>query len=180
MNKQQIVKWIKKNERQAKVFIIGFYGFVMLLLFAYHPHDFASFYNEQVLSQTKSNYKAGKVCQIEDYVLYKFEEPLIVPFLQVFINGYYGLYRVYDIMYMDKSGKKSKFFTYKWPLTYGLDVIPEDVYFVIEESLDVITIYYDKEPVDGFNVEKNPFSKKIQFKFLSDLKSVRSVEGACY
>lgn len=180
MNTQQIVKWIKNNEREAKVFVIGFYGFIMLLQFACHPQDFSSAYSEQVLSQTKSNYKAGKVCQIEDYKLYKLEEPLIVPFLQVFINGYYGLYRVYDIMYMDKSGEKSKFFTYKCPLTYGLDVIPEDVHFVIEESLDVITIYYDKEPVGGFNVEKNPFSKKIQFKFLKDTKGVRAEEGACY
>ena len=134
MNKQSIVEWIKKNERQAKVFIIGFYGFVMLLMFASYPRDFSSFYNERELSQTKSNYKTGNVCQIEDYKLYKFEEPLIVPFWQVFINGFYGLYRVYDIMYVNKSGEKSKFFTYKCPLTYGLDVVPEDVHFVIEES----------------------------------------------
>jgi hypothetical protein len=180
MNKQQIVEWIKKNERQAKVFIIGFYGFVMLLMFACYPQNFTPDDNERVLSQTKSNHKKGNVCQIEDYKLYKFEEPLVVPFLQVFINGLYGLYRVYDIMYVNKSGEKSKFFTYKCPLTYGLDVIPEDVYFVIEESLDVITIYYDKEPVGGFNVEKNPFSKKIQFKFLKDTKGVRAEEGACY
>ncbi len=180
MDKQSIVEWIKKNEREAKVFIIGFYGFVMLLMFAFYPRDFSSFYNERELSQTKSNYKTGNVCQIEDYKLYKFEEPLIVPFWQVFINGFYGLYRVYDIMYVNKSGEKSKFFTYKCPLTYGLDVVPEDVHFVIEESLDVVTIYYEKEPVGGFKVEKNPFSKKIQFKFLRDTKGVRVNEGACY
>ena len=180
MNKQSIVEWIKKNERQAKVFIIGFYGFVMLLLYACHPPDFTPVDNERVLAYTKANQKKGIGCQIEGYKLSKLEEPLVVPFLQVFINGYYGLYRVYDVMYVNKSGEKSKFFTYKCPLTYGLDVIPEDVHFVIEESLDVITIYYDKEPVGGFNVEKNPFSKKIQFKFLKDTKGVRAEEGACY
>ena len=180
MNKQSIVEWIKKNEKQAKVFIIGFYGFVMLLLYVCHPRDFTPVDNERVLAYTKANQKEGIGCQIEGYKLSKLEEPLVVPFLQVFINGYYGLYRVYDIMYVNESGEKRKFLTYKCPLTYGLDVIPEDIDFVIEETSDVITVYYEKEPVDGFKVENNPFSKEIQFKFLSDLENVRAVEGACF
>ena len=57
MDKQSIVEWIKKNERQAKVFIIGVYGFVMLLLFACHPRDFTPVDNERVLAYTKSNQK---------------------------------------------------------------------------------------------------------------------------
>ena len=104
----------------------------------------------------------------------------MVLYLQLFIHGYYVLYRVYDFMYVNKSGEKRKFFTYKCPLTYGLDVIPEDIDFIIEETSDVITVYYEKEPVDGFKVENKPFSKEIQFKFLSDLENVRTVEGACF
>ena len=51
---------------------------------------------------------------------------------------------------------------------------------VVVETSDLITIFYNKEPVDGFFIEKNPFSKKILFVFKSRLSELKHKEGVCF
>ena len=66
------------------------------------------------------------------------------------------------------------------PFTYGLDVPVEETSLLFEETRDAIKIYYDKEPVGGFVVENNPFSKKILFEQKSNFNDIVRTDEACY
>lgn len=118
-------------------------------------------------------------CKIEGKRISKYGENVEVPFWQLFISGFHGIFRIYHILYETESKEKNGFITYKFPLTSGVGAIVEDTDLVIEESFNQITIYYDKAPIDGFLIEKNPFSKNIVFKQKSDLTDIKAKEGSC-
>jgi hypothetical protein len=65
-------------------------------------------------------------------------------------------------------------------MTYGVGAVSENSDFVIKESSDSITIYYNKEPVDGFNIEQNPFSKKLKIERKNKLYDLMNMYGNCY
>jgi len=76
--------------------------------------------------------------------------------------------------------KKTNIITFKNPIDYRWDAISGISDFVVVESSDYITLYYDKEPVDGFVIENNPFAKNIQFVQMDNLQKVKEMDDACF
>ena len=125
------------------------------------------------LQKTAKN-KQPIACRIEGKRLFLFGEDVHVPYF-----SFKAEYRVYHILYENESDRKS-IATYKFPLTYGIGAVDENADFVIIESEEFVAFYYNRKPVDGFNVVQNPFSKKILFEQRDDLFDLIKNDGACY
>ena len=80
----------------------------------------------------------------------------------------------------NKKTARKNIATYKFPLTYGIGAVHENSDFVIIESEESVTFYYSREPVDGFTIEQNPFSKKIKFEHTDKFFDLWEKEGVCY
>ena len=170
---------MKSAERGIKIFITLFFIFLMLLEYSCENGGRYSVMKEKQL--VEDMFKEKKIeCEIAAKEMSWLEEPIDVSFWKVFILGYHGMYRVYDVLYTNELGRKNKFITYKFPFTYGLDVPVEETSLLFEETRDAIKIYYDKEPVGGFVVENNPFSKKILFEQKSNFNDIVRTDEACY
>lgn len=115
----------------------------------------------------------GESCITQNEKLAVLGEDVKTSFLRLFVNGPYGIYRVYKIFYVNSKEEKIHIATYEFPLTLGIGAIDEDTELFAETSHDVIKIYYTDEPVKSFTIEKNPFSKKILFVRKGDLSNLR-------
>ena len=93
------------------------------------------------------------ICNIEGKRIFLFGEDTNVPYF-----SFKDEYRVYHILSEDSSNKEY-IATYKFPMTYGVGAIAENTDIAIVETQENITIYYSREPVGGFIIEQNPFSK---------------------
>lgn len=120
------------------------------------------------------NLKKPIACRIEGKRLFLLGDDVHVPYF-----SFKEEYRVYHILYENDSGRKN-IATYKFPLTYGIGAVDENTDFVIIESEESVTFYYSREPVDGFTVEQNPFSKKIKFEHTDKFFDLWKKEGVCY
>ena len=108
------------------------------------------------------------------------EENVEIPFPLIYFDlGIRKLYRVYRFIYA-KESEKNFFGTYRFPVTTGIGAIHEDPDMVIDETSDLITIFYNKEPVDGFFIEKNLFSQKLLFVLKPNLSELKNKDGVCY
>ena len=136
--------------------------------------------DEKMIIGENANDEKKINCEFDKKRILWLEEPVDMPYWKIFIWGYHGMYRVYDVLYENELGKTTKLFTYKFPFTYGLDVLAENTFFLIEESHDLIKIYYDRKPVDGFIIDNNPFSKRIIFQYMSNLDDVERKDHMCY
>ena len=114
------------------------------------------------------------ICNIEGKRIFLFGEDTNVPYF-----SFKDEYRVYHILSEDSSNKEY-IATYKFPMTYGVGAIAENTDIAIVETQGNITIYYSHEPVGGFIIEQNPFSKKLRTEFRDRLFDIKSVDGACY
>ena len=114
------------------------------------------------------------ICNIEGKRIFLFGEDTNVPYF-----SFKDEYRVYHILSEDSSNKEY-IATYKFPMTYGVGAIAENTDIAIVETQENITIYYSHEPVGGFIIEQNPFSKKLRTEFRNRLFDIKSVDGACY
>ena len=114
------------------------------------------------------------ICNIEGKRIFLFGEDTNVPYF-----SFKDEYRVYHILSEDSSNKEY-IATYKFPMTYGVGAIEENTDIAIVETQENITIYYSREPVGGFIIEQNPFSKKLRTEFHDRLFDIKSVDGACY
>lgn len=114
------------------------------------------------------------ICNIEGKRIFLFGEDTNVPYF-----SFKDEYRVYHILSEDSSNKEY-IATYKFPMTYGVGAIAENTDIAIVETQENITIYYSREPVGGFIIEQNPFSKKLRTEFHDQLFDIKSVDGACY
>ena len=114
------------------------------------------------------------ICNIEGKRIFLFGEDTNVPYF-----SFKDEYRVYHILSEDSSNKEY-IATYKFPMTYGVGAIAENTDITIVETQENITIYYSHEPVGGFIIEQNPFSKKLRTEFRDRLFDIKSVDGACY
>jgi hypothetical protein len=130
--------------------------------------------------QKNPKYKKTVACRIEDKRVAIFEDDLDVSIFQLYFDFTTTLYRVYHFFVEEKLGERRVFITYKFPMTYGVGAVSENSDFVIKESSDSITIYYNKEPVDGFNIEQNPFSKKLKIERKNKLYDLMNMYGNCY
>lgn len=137
-----------------------------------------------VVLQNLSKYKNPITCKIEGMKMHIFGDDVDVPILpfyfqcfsRVFLNAPNKYYRVYHFILENET----VFVTYKFPLTMGVGAVDENSDFVIIESEESLTFYYNRKPVDGFTVEQKPFSKKIKFEYSDKLFDLKKEEGACY
>ena len=114
------------------------------------------------------------ICSIEGKRIFLFGENTNVPYF-----SFKDEYRVYHILFEDSTNKEY-IATYKFPLTYGVGAIAENTDIAIVEAQENITIYYSREPVGGFIIEQNPFSKKLRAEFRDQLFYIKSEDGTCY
>lgn len=143
-------------DRFVKIFILVVYGFFILL-----DYSCTGGGNFKYVDPYRPT------CIVENKETSRYIENMNVPYLRLFIKGTYGLYSVYHIYYKDENGERINFITYKFPFDYGLDVEMEDTGIFIEETPNAIKFYYNREPVGGFIIESNPFSKKIQMEYIN-------------
>ena len=138
-------------------------------------------YGEFHFKKKTSDGKQMERCVIEGKKLSVYEENVEADFWSrlYFSIGAKNLNRVYRFAYENES-EKEFFGTYQFPVTTGIGAIHENTGMVVVETSDLITIFYNKEPVDGFFIEKNPFSKKILFVFKSRLSELKRKEGVCF
>lgn len=170
--------FIRILEIIIKTSISLFCLFVMLLCyFCWNGGYFEGFEKEFFVRYSELKDEIS-VCEIEQNKISKFGETIDTAFLRLFVYGTHGLYRVYHIIYENSQGE-ANFLTYKFPLTLGIGAIVEDTDLVIEESVDAITIYYNRKPLNKFEIEHNPFSKKIKFEYKNDLSEMKKKEGSC-
>ena len=114
------------------------------------------------------------ICNIEEKRIFLWGEDTKVPYF-----SFKDEYRVYHILF-ENNVKKENIVTYKFPLTYGAGAIEENTDIVIVETQESITIYYNREPVGGFIVEQNPFSKKLRIEYRDRLFDLKREVGSCY
>lgn len=162
--------FFKRYEKQLKIFIISFYSFLLLLIFFCSNGGHFEFYHPE----------KEVFCIIDGKKVFTSLDDLKVPFLRFFIYGNQGMFCTYHLYYKDESGKKNNFITYKFPYKYGLDEKMETAFFVIEETSDMIKIYYNNEPAGGFEMGKNPFSKNILLEYKRNLDDILKTNGLCY
>ena len=144
----------------------------------YHDDGFGDY----ALTQNKG------ICKIDGKTIFYVAEGTYVPFFRllikgpakVYTNGLDGVLRVSHIFVENTAGEKTNIITFKNPIDYRWDAISGISDFVIVESSDYVTLYYDREPVDGFVIENNPFAKKIQFVQMDNLQKVKEMDNACF
>ena len=175
---------IRLFEKTVIIVVITYLFFYMLICFScwgagYHDDGFGDY----ALTQNKG------ICKIEGKTIFYVAEGTYVPFFRllikgpakVYTNGPDGLLRVSHIFIENTAGeKKTNIITFKNPIDYRWDAISGISDFVVVESSDYITLYYDKEPVDGFVIENNPFAKNIQFVQMDNLQKVKEMDDACF
>ena len=174
---------ISPFEIAAKFVIITCSFFYMLICFScwgagYHDDGFGG----NALAQNEG------ICKIEGKTIFYIAEGAYVPFFRLLIKGPAKVYtkgpdgvlRISHIFIENTSGEKVNIITFKNLIDYRWDAKNEISDFVIVESSDYITFYYDMEPIDGFVIESNPFAKNIQFVQTDNLRNFREMENACF
>ena len=161
---------VKSFEKFIKIFIIFAYTFFILLDYSCTGggnFKFSESYN-------------SPNCILENKKISVYPENINVPYLRLFIKGTRGIFVNYHVYYKNDLGEKNDILTYRFPFTYGLDVIMENTLIMVKETSDAIIIYYDKEPINGFVIKNNPFSKKVLLKYKSDLDELRKNGETCF
>lgn len=181
MDREFLKKIFEDVEKKAKVFITGFFVFSMALF--YYCEDGGHYAgSEEKPLYLHSTHQKDKVCQIEGKSLQKYSEDVDVNILRVFIMSSADIFRVHHIRYLDENSEKISFITFKFPLfsSGGIGATIDNTNLIILETAENVKIYYDKEPVGGFVVELNPFSKEIQFEYEKDLRNLRKMDNVCF
>lgn len=134
-------------------------------------------------------------CEIAGFRLYENMDTVDVSYLYIFLNGKRNLHYVYHLLYSSDESNKNILLTYKFPVSLygGRDQDVEYTNFLIEENDSLITINYNREPIDGFVIENNPFEKKIVMRYNSELDNsnillkyvdgkpeIKNVKDACF
>ena len=144
----------------------------------YHNDGFGDY----ALAQNKG------ICKIDGKTIFYVAEGTYVPFFRllimgpakVYTNGPDGVLRASHIFIENTAGEKTNIITFKNPIDYRWDAISGTSDFVIVESSDYVTLYYDLEPIDGFVIENNPFAKDIRFVQTDNLQKIKEMEDACF
>ena len=174
---------IKSFKKAVIIVVITCSFFYMLICFScwgagYHDDGFGDY----ALTQNKG------ICKIDGKTIFYVAEGTYVPFFRllikgpakVYTNGLDGVLRVSHIFVENTAGEKINIITFKNPIDYRWDAISGISDFVIVESSDYVTLYYDREPVDGFVIENNPFAKEIQFVQSVNLQKIKEMDNACF
>lgn len=167
---------IPKNEIKIKTFITVLFAFLLLgyYLFCGHGHEKSVINRYPIFCKSpynKSYFDHSRACKIDGNVLYTEMDSLDVPFLHLFVLDSYGIYETHHLKCINKNGEDVTILTYKEDYVWGMRE-RNPVRFWINESADSVKILYDPEPIGGFVVENNPFSKNfvIEKQDMNDLK----------
>lgn len=170
---------IRSAEIIIKTLICLYCLFFMLVCYScWHGGHFPGD-EQKTLSRQISFFEDVRVCEIEGKKISKFSESIDEPFLRIFLFGTKGLSWKYHIVY-EIDNENENFVTYEFPFTLGIGSIHENTGIIIEEKTDSIVIYYDREPSNGFEIEHNPFSKKVYFEQNSYLYVIKKRDNVCY
>jgi len=174
---------IRPFEKTVIIVVITCSFFYMLICFScwgagYHNDGFGDY----ALTQNKG------ICKIDGETIFYVAEGTYVPFFRllimgpakVYTNGPDGVLRASHIFIENTAGEKTNIITFKNPIDYRWDAISGTSDFVIVESSDYVTLYYDLEPIDGFVIENNPFAKDIQFVQTDNLQDLKKMKDACF
>ena len=167
---------IPKNEIKIKTFITVFFAFLLLgyYLFCGSGHEDSIKDRYPIFCKSpynKSYFDHSRACKIDGNVLYTEMDSLDVPFLHLFVLDSYGIYETHHLKCINKNGEDVTILTYKEDYVWGMRE-RNPVRFWIKESADSVKILYDPEPIGGFIVENNPFSKNfvIEKQNMNDIK----------
>ncbi|SHK99882.1 hypothetical protein [Fibrobacter sp. UWB12] len=167
---------IPKNEIKIKTFITVFFAFLLLgyYLFCGSGHEDSITNRYPIFCKSpynKSYFDHSRACKIDGNVLYTEMDSLDVPFLHLFVLDSYGIYETHHLKCVNKNGEDVTILTYKEDYVWGMRE-RNPVRFWIKETADSVKIFYDPEPVGGFIVENNPFSKNfvIEKQNMNDIK----------
>lgn len=167
---------IPKNEIKIKTFITVFFAFLLLgyYLFCGSGHEDRIKDRYPIFCKSpynKSYFDHSRACKIDGNVLYTEMDSLDVPFLHLFVLDSYGIYETHHLKCINKNGEDVTILTYKEDYVWGMRE-RNPVRFWIKESADSVKILYDPEPIGGFIVENNPFSKNfvIEKQNMNDIK----------
>ena len=115
---------VKSFEKFIKNFIIFAYTFFILLDYSCTGggnFKFSESYN-------------SPNCIVENKKISVYPENINVPYLRLFIKGTRGIFVNYHVYYKNDLGEKNDILTYRFPFTYGLDVIMEDTLIMVKKS----------------------------------------------
>lgn len=167
---------IPKNEIKIKTFITVFFAFLLLgyYLFCGSGHEDSIKDRYPIFCKSpynKSYFDHSRACKIDGNVLYTEMDSLDVPFLHLFVFDSYGIYETHHLKCINKNGEDVTILTYKEDYVWGMRE-RNPVRFWIKETADSVKILYDPEPIGGFIVENNPFSKNfvIEKQNMNDIK----------
>ena len=119
------------------------------------------------------------ICEIERKKVYINRDSLNISLFHLLFYGSRDAFYTYHLLYRNIEGEEINFLTYRIPFVFGIDVIPENIGLAIEDTKEKIIIYYDKEPVGGFSIDRNPFSKKIELRLEKEWVQKMKKEGLC-
>jgi hypothetical protein len=167
---------IPKNEIKIKKFITVFFAFLLLGYYFVSGGGHEDRIKDRYPIFCKSPYKKSYLdyfgaCRINGNVLYTEMDPLDVPFLHLFVFDSYGIYETHHLKCINKNGEDVTILTYKEDYVWGMRE-RNPVRFWIKESADSVKIFYDPEPIGGFIVENNPFSKSFVIE-KQDMKNLK-------
>ena len=167
---------IPKNEIKIKTFITVFFAFLLLgyYLFCGSGHEDSIKDRYPIFCKSpynKSYFDHSRACKIDGNVLYTEMDSLDVPFLHLFVLDSYGIYETHHLKCINKNGENVTILTYKEDYVWGMRE-RNPVRFWIKESADSVKILYDPEPIGGFIVENNPFSKSFVIE-KQDMKNLK-------
>lgn len=167
---------IPKKEIKIKTFITVFFAFLLLGYYFVcgggHEKSVTDRYPIFCKSPyNKSYFDNNRACKIDGNVLYTEMDSLDVPFLHLFVLDSYGIYETHHLKCVNKNGEDVTILTYKEDYVWGMRE-RNPVRFWIKETADSVKIFYDPEPIGGFIVENNPFSKNfvIEKQDMNDIK----------
>ncbi|MCQ2050090.1 MAG: hypothetical protein MJZ22_03685 [Candidatus Saccharibacteria bacterium] len=181
MDRDFLRKIFEDVEKKIKVFITVFFVFSMALFYSCEDGGHYAGSGEELL-YLHSSHQKKEVCRIEGMALSRFGEDVDANILRVFITSSLDIFRVHHIRVTDENGERINFIMFKFPLysAGGIDASIDNTNLLMLETEKFVKIYYDKEPVGGFVVEHNPFSKEIQFEFQKDLRTLRTLDNVCF
>lgn len=156
---------IPKNEIKIKTFIMVFFAFLLLGYYLFCGSGHEDSIKDRYPIFCKSPYKKSYLdyfgaCRINGNVLYTEMDSLDVPFLHLFVLDSYGIYETHHLKCINKNGEDVTILTYKEDYVWGMRE-RNPVRFWVKETADSVKIFYDPEPIGGFIVENNPFSKNF-------------------
>lgn len=116
-------------------------------------------------------------CEIEGKKMYTLTESNHPGFWECYFNRDYCVTYTRSLLY-EQEGQKQALIRYEYP---GHDLSGDSISLLlsIAEEDERIAIYYNHEPVHGFILANNPFSKELQFEQTEQIRMGKKDRNEC-